>query len=314
LIRGGNKNGDYLAYSQYYEEDIPNYWAYARRFVLCDNFFTSVLGPSFPNHLFTIAAQSGQAIDNPRRPDSKGHLERVPFWGCDAEPSTIVEAVDPAGKLFDEYPCFDFKTLADTLNERELSWRYYAPGMGMFGYRWSSFDAVKHIRNSSQWTSNVVSYTQFSTDAQQGGLPNVTWIITDRKESEHPAEKNCIGENTTVSEINAIMKGPLWMHTAIFITWDDFGGWYDHVPPSRIDSLGLGMRVPCLVISPYTKNGYISHGLFEFSSIVKTVEKIFGLPSLSARDAGAEDMFDCFDFTKQPSPPYLLQERKCSSK
>jgi len=107
------------------------------------------------------------------------------------------------------------------------------------------------------------------------------------------------------------MQGPQWNSTAIFLTWDDFGGFYDHVPPPIADVYGFGPRVPLLIISPYAKQGYISHTLYEFSSVLKFAEEDFNLPTLGARDAAANDMLDSFDFTQPPRPPVQLTPRSC---
>jgi hypothetical protein len=138
----------------------------------------------------------------------------------------------------------------------------------------------------------------------------VSWLVTGAG-SEHPPNTACLGENWTVTQLNAIMNGPDWNSTAIFITWDDFGGFYDHVPPPQVDGFGLGMRVPLLIISPYAKAGYISHTQYEFASILKFIETRFGLPPMATRDANANDMTDSFDFTQTPRAPLILQTRTC---
>ncbi len=116
LIGGGNVRGEYLAYTQLTERDIPNYFAYARRFVLADRMFSSLTGPSFPNHLYTVGAQSGGAINNPR--DSRG------TWGCDSDEGSTVQVMDARGVVTQQFPCFDFQTLADTLEDARITWTY----------------------------------------------------------------------------------------------------------------------------------------------------------------------------------------------
>jgi phospholipase C len=301
LIDGAHQNGRLVNYSFYKESDIPNYWSYGRRFVLADRFFTSVSGPSFPNHLFTIAAQSGGARDNP-----KGSV-----WGCDAPAGVTVAAFANNGKLEQLPPCFDFPTLADSLNAVGLTWKYYASGAGSSGYRWSSFDAIRHIRESDQWETNVVEPEQFLADAAANQLPNVAWITTDITLSEHPTEDICEGENSTVQFVNAVMNSPAWKSVVIFVSWDDFGGWYDHVRPPVLDQLGLGPRVPLLMISPWVKAGYIEHETLEFSSVVRFIEQAYGLPFLTARDSNSADMWDAFDFSQAPLAPLLLNSRPC---
>jgi phospholipase C len=309
LIPNGNVNGAYISYSQFGQADIPNYWSYATNFSLADNMFSSLAGPSYPNHLYTIAAQSGGVINNPTLPG--GGLQPQ-SWGCDAPPNERVQVIDAAGDLESMFPCFDFQTLADTLNNAGVSWKYYAettPNTG--GYAWSAFDAINHIRNSSQWTTNVVPYTQFVTDAQTGNLPSVSWVTTSYTNSEHPFSSVCSGENWSVQQINAVMQGPEWSSSAIFLTWDDFGGFYDHVTPPGVDQFGLGARVPLIIISPYAIAGYISHTQYEFASVLKLIEERFNLPALTLRDANANDTTDSFNFNQTPLSPLVLAQRNC---
>jgi len=173
-------------------------------------------------------------------------------------------------------------------------------------------NAINHIRNTALWTSNVVHHTQFVTDAMNGNLPNVCWIVSGPT-SEHPPDSSCLGENWTVQQVNAVMQGPNWNSTAIFITWDDFGGFYDHVPPPKVDNYGFGPRVPLLIISPFAKQGYISHTQYEFSSLLKFAEARFNLAPLTPRDTMSNDMTDSFNFDQDPRPPFMLQTRVCGS-
>jgi phospholipase C len=306
LVPTGNVNGDYDAYSELNPEDIPNYWTYASNFVLADNTFSSLVGLSFPNHLYTIAATGAGTLDTP----IDQQLLHTENWGCDAAPVTQVPVMDSQGNISRVFPCFDFPTLGDSLLSAAVSWKYYAPSQGQPGYIWSAFDAVNHIRNTPIWQSNVVPTEGFVQDAANGTLPAVSWLITGTN-SEHPVGSTCGGENWTVQQINAIMQGPDWDSTAIFLTWDDFGGFFDHVPPPDVDEFGLGLRVPLLIISPYARAGYISHTQYEFSSVLKFIEERFGLAPLTARDAGANDTLDSFDFTQAPLPPLILQTHSC---
>jgi phospholipase C len=299
LIGGGNVRGEYLAYTQLTERDIPNYFAYARRFVLADRMFSSLTGPSFPNHLYTVGAQSGGAINNPR--DSRG------TWGCDSDEGSTVQVMDARGVVTQQFPCFDFQTLADTLEDARITWTYYAPRRGEPGYIWNALDAINHIRQTPLWTSHIAADSQFVDDARTGKLPAVSWLVTGRA-SEHPPASSCMGENWTVQQLNAVMAGPAWASTAVFITWDDFGGFYDHVPA---DAFGFGPRVPLLIVSPYAKPGYISHTRYEFSSLLSFVEARYDLPSLTARDREANTILDSFDFTQPPKSPLTLEPRQC---
>jgi phospholipase C len=299
-----NTSGDYLCFTQMTQQDIPNYWAYASSFVLADEAFSSLRGVSFPNHLYTVAAQSGGAIDNPPNTND---------WGCDAPAGTTAPVLDAQGYVSNVYPCFDFQTIADSVNDAGYTWSYYAPTTAG-GYQWSAFDAINHIRYGPQWATNVFSTEQFVSDATNGNLANVVWLTPSYTQSEHPGGgpiSTCVGENWTVSVVNAVMQGPQWNSTAIILAWDDYGGFYDHVAPENIDEFGLGPRVPWIIISPYAKAGYVSHTTYEFSSFLKLVEERFSLAPLASRDASANDMLDSFDFTQSPLPPLVLTQRQC---
>jgi len=270
--------------------------------------FSSLAGPSFPNHLYTVAAQSGGAVENPE--NHAGKIDLKGPWGCDSDDDATVDVKDGDGNITKQPPCFDFQTLVDRLEGAKVSWKYYAPGPGEYGYAWSTLDAVRHIRQSALWQSNVVPEAQFVEDARAGRLPEVSWLVTGDA-SEHPNHSVCQGENWTVEQLNALMQGPAWNSSVLFLTWDDFGGFYDHVPPPKRDTYGLGPRVPLLIISPYARSGYVSHTVYEFSSFLRFVEQKFHLQPLTARDQDANDMLDSFDFTQQPLPPLVLKPHSC---
>jgi phospholipase C len=305
LLPGAFQNGQDVAMSQMHQSDIPNYWRLASTYTLDDHFFSSVNGPSFPNHLVSVAAQSANTDENPT------HLSRA-SWGCDSGPYATVQQINPTtGKTSRVRPCFNMETLPDELSARHISWKYYSPPPFTSGYIWNALDAVHHIRYGPLWSTNVPNYKSFIPDALHGRLPAVSWLVTRRLFSEHPPVSTCAGENWTVSVLNAIMRGPDWPHTAIFLTWDDFGGFYDHVPPPRFNLLSLGPRVPTIVISPYARPDFIDHTTYEFSSVLKFIEARFNLPPLSRYDATSENMLNSFDFSQKPLPPLLLKQRKC---
>ena len=289
-----------MSLTQLAQTDIPNYWTYAQQFVLGDNMFSSLMGPSFPNHLYTIAAQSGGVINNPVTKNG---------WGCDI-PNQKVEVKGTTGKIHHHEACFDFKTLADELDAQGYSWRYYAPPSTDSGYIWSTFDAIRHIRYGKDW-QYVVPTEQFLTDAATGNLPTVSWIVTPGKVSEHAPASVCVGENWTVQMLNGLMNGSDWPSSAVFLTWDDFGGFYDHVPPQQIDGYGLGFRVPLIIISPYAKTGFIDHTQYEFSSFLHFTEIALNLPNMTQRDKIADPMLGAFDFTQQARSPLTLNPRTC---
>lgn len=295
------QNNRMICLSQFTEQDIPNYFAYARAFTLGDNMFSSINATSFPNHLYTIAATSGGVVGQAFGP----HRQRE--VGCSSDPETTVKVIDAEGDITEQYPCIDVTTLGDVLTQAGVSWTTYAPGKTIY----NAYNAINHIYNNAVvWNQHWAAHTQFAIDAANGKLPAVSWLVSDNA-SEHPPFSTCYGENWTVTQINAIMQGPEWASTAIFVTWDDPGGFYDHVPPPQEDMFGLGPRVPLLIISPYAKAGYISHTQYEASSVLKFIEERFGLPSLNGRDVNANDILDSFDFTHPPLSPLILQQRTC---
>lgn len=244
------------------------------------------------------------------------------IWGCDANPKVKVAVYDQEGETEYMYPCVDFQTMGDVLTTAGLSWKMYAPSQGGVddagfqnsnGYIWTVYDAIRHMRDSAAWAEHVVPVAQFAVDAAAGNLPAVSWISTPSQWSEHPPSSVCVGENWSATLLTALGAGPNWKDTAMFLTWDDFGGFYDHVAPQQVDHWGLGFRVPFLVISPFAKPGYIDHTKGEFSSVLRFIEANFNLPNLTDRDkAGSTtDLTQFFDFTQTPTPMPALPQRTC---
>jgi len=304
-IPGAIQNGQDVAMSQMHQSDIPNYWRLASTYTLDDHFFSTVNGPSFPNHLVTVAAQSANTDNNVTNITNYA-------WGCDSGPYARVQQINPiTGATRMVKPCFNMLTLPDELQAHNISWKYYSPPRFTSGYIWNALDAVHHIRYSSLWATHVPSDTTFIADALHDRLPAVSWLVTNELYSEHPPHSVCAGENWTVNVIDSIMRSPEWDHTAIFLTWDDFGGFYDHVPPPRYNLLALGPRVPTLVISPYARLHFVDHTTYDLSSILKFVEERYNLPPLTQYDAQSADMATSFDFSQPPAKPLILQPRKC---
>jgi Phosphoesterase family len=296
--------GKDYADSAYTKREIPLYWKYAQTFALADHFFSTILGPSFPNHLVTIAGTSFQTIDNP-------HGQTVQSWGCDAGSASQVPVESLTGAITRVRPCFNGQTIADLATAKHVSWRYYAATYLQRGYVWASYDSIKHIRYSKYWAQADVPYEHFPTDVAKGRLADITWLMTSTDESEHPPASMCIGDNWTTRAINAIMKSKFWSSTAIVLTWDDFGGFYDHMTPPAINDIAYGPRVPTIVISPYARPRFISHTTYNFGSTLKFVEQRFDLPSLALYDRNTASIADMFDFTQKPLPPLVLKARKC---
>ena len=306
---------DRYAYTQFQPGDLPNYWHWASSYVLGDNFFASAQGPSFPNHLYTIAAQSGgthenvyQDIDKLRARHQATGLFKA--WGCDSMADGYAVVVDSEGVKKKVPPCFDFLTEGDLLSEAQIPWAYYAATQYQNGYLWSAYDAVRHVReNEAYWQQHMFPVDSFAEQARAGLLPPVTWVTPRFELSDHPEYSLCQGENWTTEIVNAVMEGPEWGSTAIFITWDDYGGFYDHVPPPQVDDFGFGIRVPLLVISSYAKQGLVTHELGEFSSVLRFIEDNWGLSQLTHRDRDATPLISAFDFAQDPRPPEPLSLR-----
>ena len=286
---------------------VEPYWKMAQEYTLSDRTFQSNTGPSFPAHLYLIAGQSDYTDNNPN------HLETTHFaWGCDSPDNATVSQIGPHGQeVRGPYPCLDFPTLADEMDARAVSWKYYAPSIDSLGNIWSAFDAIRHIRYSSAWSNVTSPETRVLADAAAGTLPDVAWVVPSVRNSDHsfPRRKSVrdiaaqgdFGPEWVSSIVNAIGEGPDWNDTAIFVVWDDWGGWYDHVVPPKLDRMGLGFRVPLLVISPYARHGYVSHVQHEFGSILKFTENALDLPRLGTTDVRADALWDCFDFAQTPA-------------
>jgi phospholipase C len=280
----------------------------AERWTFGDRMFQTNTGPSFPAHLYLIAGQSDYTANNPN------HLETTAFaWGCDSPHNATVSIIAPKGnEVRGPYPCLDFPTLADELDEANLTWRYYAPSIHSLGNIWSAFDAIRHIRYGNAWGNVVSPETRVLADAAAGALPAVSWVVPTARNSDHsfPPRKTVkdvavagdYGPEWVSAVVNAIGRSPQWNDTAIFVVWDDWGGWYDHVVPPQLDRMGLGFRVPFIVISPWARQHYVSHVQHEFGSILKFTENVFGLARLGTTDVRADSLWDCFDFTHGPQP------------
>jgi phospholipase C len=304
LLSGAVQGGEDLALSQYARSDIPAYWSYASHYTLADDFFSTILGPSFPNHLVTVASRSGGVINNP--------IDILHgAWGCDSGSHARVEAVDTQGRPHFVPPCFDFPTLPDELSAGHISWAYYAPTIDQPGYNWSALDAIRHIRYSPLWHQDVRPQATFFQDVARGRLPTVSWLTPDGSHSEHPPYSMCLGENWTVQRINAIMRSHYWRDTAIILTWDDFGGTYDHVPPPRKSAIMFGPRVPALVISPYAREHYVDHTTYDFNSMLRFVEDWLRLPAISRYDASSTSLARALDFRRKPLHSDTQPTRRC---
>lgn len=279
--------------------DVAPYFQMGESFVFADRMFQTNQGPSFPAHQYIISGTSAPtatsnlfAAENPIGPGSFGNT------GCSAPSQQTVALVDPAGnESSNVYPCFEHPTIMDLLDEQSLTWKYYTP---IAGWIWTGPNAIKHLSSGPDWNNVITSNTQVLTDISTGQLPNVSWVIPTGQASDHAPATDGSGPSWVASIVNAVGASSYWSNTAIFITWDDWGGWYDHVAPPVYNSNEFGFRVPLIIVSPYAKSGYVSHVTHDFGSILKFIETTFNLPSLGYADSGADDFSDSFDYNQTP--------------
>lgn len=283
--------------------EIGPYRQLAAQYTLADHMFPTEFGTSFTAHQDMIAGTT--------RIDATHSLVDVPIpptiWGCDAAAGTTTSLVDTQRQVTANgpFPClYQYATVADTLDTAKRSWRYYAQpavcGIACGGI-WSAFDAIKAVRYTpSRWAHVISPDTKALKDLAQGDLADVTWITPDVKWADYPAYPSDWGPSWVGDLVNAIGESKNWRSTAIVVLWDDWGGLYDNVPPPQLDYLGLAIRVPCIVISPYAKKNYVSHTQYEYGSLLKFVEEAFDLPSLKTTDVRANSIVDSFDFTQTP--------------
>ena len=281
-------------------------------------------GQAFPAHQFIISGTSAPtaasnlfAAENMTNPGTAG---------CAPHARQLVALIDPTGNESSSmYPCFEHPTLTDLLDAANITWRYYAPSAGSI---WTAPNAIQHmcgpnatLPNATQcvgsdWTgpspkvvlNQTQSNAQILSDIANGQLAQVSWVIPDGADSDHASINDGCGPSWVTSIVNAIGNSQYWSNTAIVITWDDWGGWYDHVAPTVVNngtSWGsgyvYGFRVPMIVISPYAKQAYISHVTHDFGSILKFIESIFSLPSLGYADALADNLSDFFNLSQTPT-------------
>lgn len=289
--------GSNFTMGYYDQRDIPNYWDYAKHYTIADHFFSSFNGPSSNNHLYSVSAQDGGILN----------------FDC---------TVKDAEKELDDSDGFTFLAIVDLLEKKNVSWKYYVettpvpPGVPdpcNFYYPnpkkyspWSPLPGFASIRNNPQRMARIEALNHYFQDLKQGTLPAVSYIVPDFADSEHPPATPERGMWYVTKIVNALMESPYWKNTAIFITWDDYGGFYDHVPPPQVDGFGFGPRVPAIVISPYAKPDYVSHYTYEFSSVLKFIEERWSLGHMTARDHWADDLRDCFNFNQKPSSPDVI--------
>jgi phospholipase C len=301
--------------------EIPNYWAYAQNFVLQDAMFEPNASWSLPSHLFMVSDWSAKCAKA-------------------GDPMSCVNALDGPSGLDVSKNDYAWTDLTYLLHKANVSWAYYlsegsqpdcaddamlcqtkpqnknVPGI------WNPLPAFDTVKQDNQ-LGNIQTVDRFFSAATSGTLPNVVWIVPENKVSEHPPAKVSTGESYVTDLVNAAMKGPEWDSTAIFISWDDWGGFYDHVVPPHVDQNGYGLRVPGLVISPYAKKGFIDHQTLSFDAYLKFIEDDFlGGQRLDPGNDGRSDprpdvrenaaqlgnLVNDFNFNQAPHPVFILPD------
>ena len=309
--------------------DIPNYWAYARNFVLQDHMFESDDSWSMPSHLYLVSGWSARCS---RKGDPMSCVPAVQDPG-----SPPGEPQNKNGKA----PDYAWTDLTYLLHRYHVSWRYYVfkgtqpdcadnqmfctptPQSARTPGIWNPLPWFDTVRRDHQ-LADIAPFESFMHAAKRGTLPAVSWLAPSGKVSEHPPALVSDGQAYVTKVIDTIMRGPDWPSTAIFLAWDDWGGFYDHVPPPTVDGQGYGLRVPALVISPYAKRGYIDHQVLSFDAYLKFIEDDFlggqridpktdgrpdPRPDVRENAAILGDLRADFDFSQPPRPPLILQPR-----
>lgn len=287
-----------LALGYYDSNEIPFYWQLADEFVLADNWFSSVLGPSFPNHLYLFAGTryaktaTDPATGEPLRYDS------APAEGMELD------------------------TIFDRLEDAGISWKVYIQGYqedvtyenaearaGLHPQAsqliWVPLVGIPRFVHDPELNSHLVPLAEYFEDAKNGELPAVSFI-TPSGLSEHPPGDLTLGHYFAADLLEALMLSAHWESSAFVLTWDEWGGFADHVVPPQVDADGYGFRVPGLIVSPFAKSGYVDHTLYDHTSVLATIQEWWDLEPLAARDAAANTFTAAFDFTQEPRAPLVL--------
>jgi phospholipase C len=307
------------------QTDIPNYWTYAQDFVLHDHMFEPNSSWSLPEHLFLVSEWSAKCSQH-NNPSSCQNALQVP-------------GPRPGGAKGQPSPIYAWTDLTYLMHKNNVSWGYFVvPGfepdcenddavtcapvkqnsktVGI----WNPLPYFDTVKNDGQ-LGNVQPTGNFYKEARAGTLPAVSWVIPSQEVSEHPAAPVSFGQTYVTSLINAVMSGPDWSSSAIFLSWDDWGGFYDHVAPPSVDENGYGLRIPSLLISPYARRGFVDHQTLSFDAYDKFIEDDFlNGQRLDPRSDGRPDprpdvrenagilgnLLADFDFSQPPRPPTLL--------
>ena len=297
----------YFAYTVFNEPQIPNYWQWAREYAISDHFFASALGPSFPNHFYFISGDGGGTLDNPENIKVRWAAgKKYKSWGCDAYGDQVfVFTMDNKGNLTKRDTCFSMKTVGEQLTDVGIDWTYYSGTPSQLGYMWNAYNAIGQVFHTDMWHQHTRGIDNLVSDIKANNLPPVTWATPLFQLSDHPPASTGFCHNWVTDVVNAVMQSDMWEHTAIFLTWDEWGGFYDQVKPPVVDNYGLGFRIPMLTISPYAKRGVIDDVVGEFCSPLKFISDNWGLDYLTPRIKNTHNFEHVFDFNKPPRSPQV---------
>lgn len=317
------------------ESDIPNYWAYAKDFVLQDHMYEPNASWSLPAHLFEISEWSAHCTEHDNPSSCTNALQSPglpPDFTAGRRRASVAKAQRPP-------PIYAWTDLTYLLHKDRVSWGYYVvsgtepdcendaalscapvkqnattPGI------WNPLPYFDTVKADGQ-LGNIQSVDHFYSAARSGRLPAVSWVVPSGTVSEHPPAPVSFGQSYVTSLVNAVMRSPNWRSTAIFLAWDDWGGFYDHVVPPMVDQNGYGLRVPAMVISPYARSGYVDHQTLSFDAYDKFIEDDFlHGQRLDPRTDGRPDprpdvrenakilgnLVSDFNFSEQPREPVTL--------
>ncbi|HYL27346.1 MAG TPA: alkaline phosphatase family protein [Candidatus Nitrosotalea sp.] len=304
----GTSSGPYAAYSYIDRMQTRPYWAMAKQYVLADKMFPTEFGGSFTGHLTIVAGTDDIELPSKAEVD----FPTASPYDCDSPGGTTTSYLEAQPYRKERYngpfPCFDqFNTMAQVLDGAGIPWKFYS-FIKLYAGIWEPFEAIKYVRYGSDWKNRIVApQTKILSDAARGKLAPVSWVTPTEVDSDHPAARSDRGPSWVASVVNAIGESSYWPTSAIVVIWDDWGGFYDDAAPPQLDYRGLGIRIPCLIVSPYAKRGYVSHVQYEYGSILRFIEEANGLPAGSIgptsqgyTDGRAASLDDAFDFNQKP--------------
>jgi phospholipase C len=317
-VAEGTSGGTSMGY--YERAAIPVQWRLAEEFVLLDRYFQGIHGGSFANHFYLISAAVARYPDAP--PALRAEIDRegrVTRDGDVTPDGDVVNNLDPpyppqrAGHILRAPQTLP--TIADRLDAASVSWRWYATGWGA-GERavqeglvphHNPFQYVKRIMETPEGRAHIADASEFSAALRGRGLPSVAFVKPHWKVNAHAVSSTVgAGDGWIGQMMREIMTSAYWPRTVVVITYDEGGGWFDHVRPPEVDRFGFGTRVPTLVVSPYARRGLVAHGRYDHASILRLIEWRFGLAPLTARDRDAGLFLEAFDFQQAPRPPIAL--------